>query len=240
MRTAFLLVWLAVPAAVGAYHYGPGQARLALDEADRLLAAAEEDVAAWDWSAAVKKYDAALALLPPERADVARRVRLARAKAQMSGKDLPGGYDELTTLLADLSAEPQADPRLLKQTRESLASAQYYLTWLMRLEGKPRDEWEPQIEAARQNYRLLAEGAGESGQDADLERHSQDLEAAIRLARMDLADLQALPLPSQCQGCCSNNCKKKGQCKKPGKNPNHGENDARGAGSGPPPDNQGS
>lgn len=238
MRTAFLLVWLAVPAAVGAYHYGPGQSRVALDDADQLLAAADEDAAAWDWSAAVKKYNAALALLPPERADVARRVRLARAKAQMSGKDLPGGYDELTTLLAELSEHPQADPQLLYETRESLASAQYYLTWLMRLEGRPRDEWEPQIEAARQNYRLLAEKASDSGEEVDLQRHSEDLEAAIRLARMDLSDLQALPLPSQCKGCCSGNCKKKGQCK--GKNPKHGENDSRGAGAGPPPDNQGS
>lgn len=238
MRTAFLLVWLTVPAAVGAYHYGPGQAQLALDDADRLLAAAEEDVAAWHWSAAVKKYNAVLEKLPPERADVARRVRLARAKAQMSGKDLPGGYDELTTLLAELAENPQADPQLLHETRESMASAQYYLTWLMRLEGKPREEWEPQIEAARQNYRLLAESAGEAGDNAELERHSEDLEAAIRLARMDLSDLQALPLPSQCKGCCSDGCKKKGQCK--GKNPKHGPNDARGAGAGPPPDNQGS
>lgn len=240
MRTAFLLAWLALPAIVGAYHYGPGQSRLALDDADRLLAQAEEDVAAWDWTGAVRNYNAALALLPPEQTDVARRVRLARAKAQLNGKDLPGAYDEMTTLLEELSGDSQADPKVLHDTRESLAGAQYYMTWLMRLEGEPRDEWEPQIEAARQNYRLLAEDAAEAGDESEAQRHGEDLEAAIRLARMDLADLQALPLPTQCKGCCSSDCKKKGQCKKKGKKPSKSPEDGRGAGSGPPPDNRGS
>jgi hypothetical protein len=67
----------------------------------------------------------------------------------------------------------------------------------MRLEGAPREEWEPEIEGARQTYKLLAGQAEERGQDELGARLRQDLESAIRLARMDLTELQGLPLPSQ-------------------------------------------
>ena len=64
----------------------------------------------------------------------------------------------------------------------------------MRLEGVSRAEWEPEIEAARQHYALLENGAGSV---ADKGRYQYDLASAIRLARMDLTELQGLPLPSQ-------------------------------------------
>ena len=47
----------------------------------------------------------------------------------------------------------------------ALASAKYYLTWLMRLEGKTRAEWEPEIDGSRQLYRLLAEKARDVSDD---------------------------------------------------------------------------
>jgi hypothetical protein len=75
-----------------------------------------------------------------------------------------------------------------------LARAQFFTTWLMRLEGLDRKEWEPEIEAARQNWRLLAEHAATP---AEKGRHQADLEAAVRLARIELEDLQGLPLPGE-------------------------------------------
>ena len=79
-----------------------------------------------------------------------------------------------------------------------MANSQYYMTWLMRLEGQPRDLWEPEIDAARQTYKLLAEKNSSSDDDATVgQRFKEDLESVIRLARMDLSDLQGLPLPSQ-------------------------------------------
>ena len=89
-----------------------------------------------------------------------------------------------------------ANPKLTEEVRSTLANSQYYMTWLMRLEGRSREEWEPEIEASRQNYRLLAEKSKTDG-DTKFERHQKDLESAIRLARLDLKDLQGLPLPSQ-------------------------------------------
>jgi hypothetical protein len=115
----------------------------------------------------------------------------------MYDKKLPQAHDDLTSLVDELKSDAAADPAMLAEARESLANAKYYLTWLMRLEGQPREVWEPEIESSRQTYRLLAEIAQKS-QDADsLKRHQEDLESAIRLARMELSDLQGLPLPTQ-------------------------------------------
>ncbi|MGD9645654.1 MAG: hypothetical protein AB7U73_08075 [Pirellulales bacterium] len=238
MRGILLSAWLLVPAGVAAYHYGPGQQRVLVDGAAIQLRAADEHVAAGEWNQAIAAYDEAISLLPAERADASRRARLARAKAKFEVGRLPEAYDELTELVAEVTPDESAPVEFKSAARDALASAQYYLTWLMRLEGEPRELWEPEIEAARQNYRLLAEEAVAAGETEAAETHSQDLEAAIRLARMDLSELQALPLPKQCCGCCSGQCK----CKGKGKTPKEksGPEDARGASSGPPPDNRGS
>jgi hypothetical protein len=67
----------------------------------------------------------------------------------------------------------------------------------MRLEGAPREEWEPEIEASRQNYKLLAEDKSLSRDGELVSLAAENLESAIRLERMSLSDLQGLPLPSQ-------------------------------------------
>ena len=71
------------------------------------------------------------------------------------------------------------------------------MTWLMRLEGMPEEEWMPEIEAARQHYTQLTLDAEKIGDTELAVRSAEDLESTIRLARMDLGELQALPLPSQ-------------------------------------------
>lgn len=211
MRKLFLLVWLLVPAGVYAYHYGPGQELLRVDRAGdaaeraqalsksaRETAAAEGDAAARSlWVEAEAAYTEALEALPNDSVAENRALRLERAKAQMFISKLPDAHHEFVGLVDELVQDPAADPALLASAREALANAQYYRTWLMRLEGAPQAEWEPEIEASRQNYKLLAEQAGASG-DLTLAKASQEnLESAIRLARMDLDDLQGLPLPSQ-------------------------------------------
>jgi hypothetical protein len=241
MRNLALVFWLTVPVAAWAYHRGPGQERLVLDDASRVLAAADRQAVAEQWADAVAGYDEALSLLPPENVDATRRARLQRAKAQLQIGQLPAAYDDLTALVDEAQRDPNTDRALLGDARRSLANAQYYLTWLMRLEGEPEAVWGPEIEAARQSLRLLSEQDSQSGHADLAQSDREDLEAAIRLARMDLHELQALPLPCQCKGCCSGQCKCKG--KKPGRNPGKGQKppeDMRSAGSGPPPDNGGS
>jgi hypothetical protein len=211
MRRLFLFAWFLLPVAAGAYHYGPGQDRLRDDRTEaaierateaarqaRETAARECDQAATAlWLEAVEAYDEALSLVRDEHTDVSRSLQLERAKAQMFVSKLPEARRDLENLVDELQADPKADPKLLADARDALGNAQFYTTWLMRLEGAPREEWEPEIESARQNYKLLAEAAEHSGDAQAATKAKENLESAIKLARMDLSELQGLPLPSQ-------------------------------------------
>ncbi len=245
MRGFLLAIWILVPVLAGAYHYGPGQERLKLDEVETLLATARHALGDHEPAQAVELFTDALGKMPADRAAESRLVRIERAKAMLLAHQLPKAYDEFSLLVTEMQDDPQADQRALAAVRESLANCKYYLTWLMRLEGEPRGEWEPEIEGARQTYRLLAEQAQSRGDETAARKHEEDLEAAIRLARLDLSELQALPLPSQCKSCCSGQCqckgKGKGKSKSAGKTPEKkkGDEPARGASSGPPPDDGG-
>ena len=195
-RILLLTGWLLIPVVGLAWHLGPGQEQKALDRAAHHLRDADVAVAASDYGAAVSEFESALKALPEGRVAEARKIRLERAKAQMLNRQLPDAHADLQTLVDELVADPAADAKLLADARSAYANSQYYITWLMRLEGRSRDDWEPEIEAARQTYKLLAADAEACG-DGSAGRHKQDLEAAIRLARMDLSELQGLPLPSQ-------------------------------------------
>ncbi|MEM7309209.1 MAG: hypothetical protein AAF682_21170 [Planctomycetota bacterium] len=211
MRTYVLSMWLLLPIGAGAYHLGPGQDRLLLDDAGKLLARADEhaaraaelaasegdEQAKSEWTLAEEAYEEALGLLPHDQVATLRRVRLERSKCRMFLSELPEANADLVTLVDEMTADPAADAEVLDGARDALANSNYYMTWLMRLEGAGRDEWEPRIEASRQTYKLLAEQAAEAGDEDAVREHREDLESAIRLARMDLTELQGLPLPSQ-------------------------------------------
>ena len=197
MRKLVLLIWLMLPVLVGFYHAGPGQERALLDSLNKTLAEADREAANEKWDAAESQYDAALSLLPTDRIHEAQRIRLELAKVQMQNRKLPVAHQSLKALVDELKDDATADQSLLAESRTALANSQYYMTWLMRLEGQLKDRWEPEIEASRQTFRLLAEKAEASGDTSFAKKHREDLESAIRLARMDLSDLQGLPLPSQ-------------------------------------------
>jgi hypothetical protein len=207
-----------------------------LDDAHTYLRQADAHVEAKQYGPACESYEAALAMIPAANVAAIRQVRLERAKAQMLASQLPEAYDELYTLGEELATDDTASADLVAETRNAMAGAQYYMTWLMRLEGRPRDDWEPVIEASRQNYRLLAERAEAATNVERAKQHREDLEAAIRLARLDLAELQALPIPSQCKKCNSGNCR----CKGVGDKPKTGKPGGRGGSGGPLPDGSGS
>lgn len=198
IRNLLLVGWLALPIGAWAFHEGPGQDLVALEDADAVLVAAHAAAEAGDWKDAVRRYEEALKVLPTNLADgpgqvLFDRTRLELNKARMQASGLPTAREELDAMVEDLEARGTVDPALLAEARGQLARAQFYTTWLMRLEGLPREEWEPEIEASRQNYRLLAEQS--EGEVAAT--HRKDLEAAIRLARIEIEDLQGLPLPSE-------------------------------------------
>lgn len=197
VRILLLTGWVLLPVAGWAYHVGPGQEQKALDVVARHVRAAEAAAADKDYTEAVEEYAAALKALPEGRTAEARKLRLEKAKAQMLAKQLPEAHADLKVLADEVAADPGADPKLAADVRSAAANSQYYATWLMRLEGAPRDEWEAEIESARQGYKLLAEEAEGRGDAAAAAKFKEDLEAAVRLERLELAELQGLPLPSQ-------------------------------------------
>lgn len=231
MRLFMILCWLTLPLLAWAYHVGPGQRQVAIDDAGVTIRQAVQRRAEDDHAGAAALYGKALQQLPSDRASERYAIQLAMAKSQMHSGQLPEARVALQAMLDELASQQVQDVSILFDTRQTLAAAQYYMTWLMRLEGLPAEEWEPEIEAARQHYRWLAESDAESAAT-----HRQDLEAAIRLARMDLDELQALKIPSQCKGCCS------GQCKNPSRKPANRRNRQQNAGAnlGVLPDGSGS
>ena len=197
MRKIFIALWFLLPVAVAAYHFGPGQERVSLDKAEAWILKAQAQAEGLEYEEALASYDSALSFIPDGEKNVVRCVQLEKAKLQMNCSRLPDAYNSLTTLMDDLGGETAAPEKLVAETREALANSQFYMTWLMRLEGLPREVWEPEIQASRQNYRLLAEQAVSTGDSTMADKHRTGLESAIKLARMDLAELQGLPLPSQ-------------------------------------------
>jgi len=197
MRKMLLTLWLILPIAAWAYHAGPGQDQKVLESADRLLVEARAFAKQEDWRQSADRYERALQALPAGHRVPARRIRLELDKARMLARQLPEAHADLKSLVEELASDPAADAGLLAEARGALASSQYYMTWLMRLEGLPAEEWEPEIEAARQNWRLLGEESDRAGDAKAARQHREDLESAVRLARMELKDLQGLPLPSQ-------------------------------------------
>src|SRR4029453_2890004 len=78
-----------------------------------------------------------------------------------------------------------------REIRGTLAGADYYAAWLMRLEGAPAEEWLLPIESPRQHFRMLAEQTATDTVSAD---YQKNLEASIRLELMDLSELKGIPL----------------------------------------------
>ncbi len=198
MRNILLVSWLLLPIGAWAYHEGPGQHREDLEATDAVLVKAHAAADRGAWRDAVKHYEEAIKSLPKD-ADVVdkrltQRLQLELNKARMQASGLPDAREELETLVEQMNGDKDRDPQLLGEARQALARAQFYVTWLMRLEGLDRKEWEPEIEAARQNWRLLAESAATPAEKA---QHQADLEAAVRLSRIEIEDLQGLPLPSE-------------------------------------------
>lgn len=197
MRTLLLVTWLLLPLGFLAFHYGPGQQHLSQDQAALILASADRAAQAKKFVDAQALYEMALAALPPSDRLRQQQVRLELCKTQMMNRQLPEANANLAALVEELAADRSADPQLFAEARGTLANSQYYLTWLMRLEGQPRDKWEAEIDRAQQLYRQLAVESKSNQDSTQLQRWQQDLEASVKLARMDLGELQGLPLPSQ-------------------------------------------
>ena len=197
MRILFLVLWLLIPVGAFAYHLGPGQSDMKRDQVAQLLADADSYLAEEKWAEAEPLYKSALELLPDDAVYTNRRARLELAKCQLQNKGLPQANEDLKVLVNELEEDKDASAALLTDARTALANSQYYITWLMRLEGRPESDWDKEITSSQQIYRLLAEEASKGSDEEMIAIRKSDLESAVKLARMDLGELQGLPLPSQ-------------------------------------------
>jgi len=239
MKKISLVVWVLIPLAGMIYHLSAGERHRTMDVVGDHLQSARTLVQKSDWSAAAGEFEKALEKLPDDADAMRRELRLELALAKMNDGGLPEAHEELKKLLDELNRSEKkvsGDHKFEHRVRESLANAQYYMTWLMRLEGLPREEWEPEIESSRQNYRLLAERAQKAGDRQEETSQLENLEASIRLARLELTDLQGLPIPKPCKCCCSGQCR----ARREGPPKTGQTRDARGASAGPPADGKGS
>ncbi|MCA9212571.1 MAG: hypothetical protein KDB27_05880, partial [Planctomycetales bacterium] len=126
MRKIAILVWCLLPIVALAYHLGPGQQKMILEDASDALHQAETYVASQQWDKAVVAFDLALSNLSKDKVDESRRIRLEKAKAQMFAAQLPAASTDLKALVDELvdesnESEAVADPDLLNEARAALA-----------------------------------------------------------------------------------------------------------------------
>lgn len=229
MKKKFLLLWLLLPVPVIALHYGPGQRWLARDEAGRLISKARDAEKAENFSVAAACYLEAASKLGRDDGPAKTRCEIAAARARAAEGDATAALEKLDAIMDAASFEALPE-ELQREARDLYAGTSYYAAWVMRLEGATREEWKTVAEEARQQFRLLAE-KGSTGDAGTPEQ--RNLEAAVRLERMSLAELMAKPLPKNCQSLCNKNLKEKmckrceGKCNKPGTKPGQKPKDIR-------------
>ncbi|WP_425615263.1 hypothetical protein NA78x_005172 [Anatilimnocola sp. NA78] len=224
MPVKFLYVWLLLPAVALAVHYGPGQKWLERDDAAALVRAANHHSDQADWEQAAATYAAALLQLPEEAIADRQSLQVSLGRALVKGGSIIEGQELLEKTLSELSTSGEESTALAQAARYELATSSYDAAWIMRLEGATTDEWLPEAEIARQNFRLLAESASSD----EASTYERSLEATIRLEQMDLSELLAKPLPKNCPNCKGGLCQRKrkqtaSRCQSEGKKQGKGE-----------------
>ncbi|MCH2133767.1 MAG: hypothetical protein MK116_08455 [Phycisphaerales bacterium] len=175
----------------------PGD-QLALDAAVEAERHAYKE-AADRWEVVASTYEQVEEQLVGADEQTLAQVRWSKARARVRSGAIWDGAAELESLLYDLedSARPEQQ-QLALATREELAAAHYFGARLLRLEGKPADQWRPQAIKARQHFRFLAETASRDGASRDVIRGLEDnVERTINLEQMDHSELEGRPLPRQ-------------------------------------------
>ncbi len=212
VRSSLWFAWFVCPIAVVAWHFGPGQNQYARDIAGDHLDLGSEAAARQKFATSADSYSAAISTIPDDDHDARDRLQLEHARVRIQAGEMVEGQEQLQKLLEDLESRGNLSSELATSARNELATATYYAAWLMRLEGATVEEWKPEAERARQQFRLLAEQHGGNGPESGLQ-FQKNLEATIRLEQMDLDVLMAKPLPKNCPCNCKNlSQRKRKQC----------------------------
>jgi hypothetical protein len=195
--------------------------------------------AAAQWRKTADALAEAQSLVDEVGGPVRAQIRLAKARALVRTGDVAAGTNELEDLLYESdelagtgetnSSSAAANPDLMREAREELATAYYYGARLMRLAGKPADEWREVASRARQNFRYLAEDAKARGAGTEeVANHEKNGELVLNLEQSSLDELYAKPRPKDSP---TGTCNGLGQNPRPGrKGRNQGDKPSKGAG----------
>lgn len=217
-RRLLWCLWAILPIAVAALHFGPGQRLLARDRASRELSAGFAAMEDENWPEATLRLAAARAMLGEDELEARSQLELVEVLSRIeAGEFIEAATQIDEALRRELSSGARRDA-VVRKFRSADGEAGYYAAWVMRLEGASEDEWRAESERARQQFRHLTETASD---DSERRIANENLEAVIRLERMDLSELRAMPLPKKCQSCSNCSQKKREQrlSQSPGKKP---------------------
>jgi hypothetical protein len=200
-------------------------------KASKDAAAASDEayrVASDAWKATADKLQTAQDMLASCDSSKTPSVRIAKNRALIRAGKISEGVGDLEAMLESLDESGNDDPSLTRPAREELATGYYYGARLMRMAGKPTNEWREVSGWARQNFRYLAETSDDSAQCDKADELQKNVELVLNLEQSGQEDLLAKPLPKNCPGgnCDGLKTGKKGKTKRPPRN----KNDARGAG----------
>ena len=204
----FVAAWLVAPVVLLGLHFGPGRRTLAADRANGAVADAKAAETDGDWStAAANAWRAAAEAVDPAGVDQRVRLSLKYQMAHVHTGELPHALEDTAALLTQ-ARQWNVSPEVEREVRADLGATHYWAAWLMRLAGAAAGEWEPVADQARQHFRFLAET-----EPAGKDEQKKNLESTIRLIRMDLSELQGLPLPKECRACQNCSGQREGRCK---------------------------
>ena len=185
------------------------------------------------WMATAERYQQVETLL--EGTPAANQVRLMRGRALVRAGQVFNGIDDLEATLAAALEQVESgdDPAqlhgLVDAAREELAAAHYYGARLLREEGRAADVWKQVSETSRQQFRYLAERAGDATAGDAALNLQRNLERVLDLEQLDRSELVGRPIPKD-----SPRARRPGdgepQRRRPGKGPPRGDQPNRGAG----------
>ena len=157
--------------------------------------AAEDEaykVAAEAWRGVADAFGRVQAVMPTGVG--AERVRVARGRAMVRSGQIGTGVQDLQDMLDEMEDRGEGDAPIAREAREELATGYYYGARLMRLAGKPAEEWREVSGRARRNFRYLAETEKDQSVAADFKNN---LELVLNLEQTGVEDLQAKPQPKK-------------------------------------------
>ena len=227
MKKKLILIWLICPVVFIYLHFQWGP-RFQFEQAvAQQLKKAESFETKKDWQQAVSQYDKTISFIQASIADDEKkaeeiggkkaeddsfdepaftskeileiRAKIDRAKALTNTKRISNATVILGQLVQQMDGLDYHG-ELADEARCNLAICQYYVAWHMRIEGMLRSDWLPELESARQIFKYLARKNQLANHEETSLAMQKNLEAVIRLERMDLPTLQAMELPKEGAG----------------------------------------